>query len=73
MAHGVPLPQLGSETKAGLCASRRPLSPCHCWFTAMASLFVTIGQTLSSIASSRRSNASTSGLEMMHLWGRKKL
>ena len=63
--HGAraPLPQLGSETVAALCATSRPLSPCHAWLIATASRFVMMLQTLSSICASRRSIASTSGFE----------
>ena len=64
--HGAPLPQLGSETESALCATSRPLSPCHAWLIATASRFVMMLQTLSSICASRRSIASTSGFEMMH-------
>ena len=44
--HGVPLPQLDSVTSALLCASKRPLSPAHCWFTAIASVLEMMGHTL---------------------------
>jgi hypothetical protein len=35
-SQGEPLPQLGSRTRLSLCATKRPLSPSHCWFTAIA-------------------------------------